>query len=131
MPSLSPSIGESLAGRSKNSPIEKAVCDRRHIIIKKLRHQVITFTRNVFLCHSPSSHRGITRDKTVPHLSTLRLKGFFLNAGPTPRKGRRRAEPEDKTSTIRDHSELGTGSTAFFFPTQAAFQADQGASTQF
>jgi hypothetical protein len=30
---------------SKNSPIEKAVCERRHILIKKLCHQVITFTK--------------------------------------------------------------------------------------
>ena len=44
MPSLSLSDGESLAGRSKKSPVEKAVCDRRHIIIKKLCHRVITFT---------------------------------------------------------------------------------------
>ncbi len=38
------SDGESFACWSKHSPIEKAVCDRCHIIIKKLRHQVITFT---------------------------------------------------------------------------------------
>src|SRR5260221_2493034 len=44
LPSLSLSDRESLAGRSKNSPIEKAVCDWRHIIIKKLCHRVITFT---------------------------------------------------------------------------------------
>jgi hypothetical protein len=44
MPSLSLRDGESLAGRSKNSPVEKAVCERRHIIIKKLCHRVITFT---------------------------------------------------------------------------------------
>ncbi len=44
MPFLSISDGESFAGWSKNSPIEKAVRDRRHTIIKKLRHQVITFT---------------------------------------------------------------------------------------
>ena len=37
-------VKTTLAGRSKNSPIEKAVCDRRHIIIKKLCHRVITFT---------------------------------------------------------------------------------------
>jgi hypothetical protein len=44
LPFLSLSDGESFAGWSKNSPIEKAVCDRSHIILKKLRHQVITFT---------------------------------------------------------------------------------------
>jgi len=44
LPFLPLSDGESFAGWSKNSPIEKAVCERRHIIIKKLRHQVITFT---------------------------------------------------------------------------------------
>jgi hypothetical protein len=41
-----------------------------------------SISRNVFLCHSPSSHRDITRDKTAPHLSTLRLRGSFLNAEP-------------------------------------------------
>ncbi len=50
LPSLSLSDRESLAGRSKNSPIEKAVCDRRHIIIKKLCHRVITFTLSGVLC---------------------------------------------------------------------------------
>jgi hypothetical protein len=44
LPFPSLSDGESLAGWSKNSPIEKAVCDMRHIIIKKLCLQVITFT---------------------------------------------------------------------------------------
>src|SRR6266516_8098295 len=55
---------------------------------KKLRHRIITFTvptgdsrsisRNVFLCHPSSPHRGIARYKTAPHLSTLRLRGSFL-----------------------------------------------------
>ena len=39
------SDGETFAGRSKYSPIEKAVCGKRHRIIKKLHYQVITFTR--------------------------------------------------------------------------------------
>src|SRR6266567_5438268 len=42
-----------------------------------------SISRNGFLCHAPSSHRGIHRDKTVPHLSTLRLRGLFLNAEPS------------------------------------------------
>jgi hypothetical protein len=43
-PFSSLSDGETFAGRSKYSPIEKAVCGKRHRIIKKLHHQVITFT---------------------------------------------------------------------------------------
>jgi hypothetical protein len=35
---------ESEAFWSKHSPIEKALYDRHHRMIKKLRHQVITFT---------------------------------------------------------------------------------------
>src|SRR5215813_11074026 len=75
--------GESQAFWSKPSPIEKAVCDRRHRTIKKLRHQVITFTRYIntlntligeqhdpsFFCHA--ARQANERLRAFPPLASL------------------------------------------------------------